>query len=205
MKAIIFFVSLAIMWGGGQGVYTWFANMEQTEIACEEFLANGSEKDWLKVTDCFIDNSAVVVTFDQKTGKIDETNAYYLPIKASESSQEVRAFLKINSKDQRIIYSNIFRLQDNEEEFEAFFEEHPEQLEFAYKAEIRDLNGLRLFGIDSDDEDRKVLSQTAGGGDFTILDENEKPDAMRSFVMLCAGLLILVLLVVFSGKSDKEA
>ncbi len=189
MKGILFFISIAMLWGGGQGVYVGLTNLEPTEISCSEFAKGETSKKWLIVKGCYIDNHDVTVLYGGSTAT--KNSDYYLSIRESESS-EVFSYLKVNSENHRTVYANILNLQDDEEKYADFLDKNPKQLEFLSTAGYRDIQGLQLFGIeDISEEDRKLFKEDVANENFAVIDENEKPSMGFSLAVSILGIIII--------------
>ena len=187
MKILLLLVGFALLWGAGQGIYIGVTNLEQTSISCSEFEQNGTDKVWIELTDCYIDNLDVVATFKEGDSNIDKNDDFYVSIKSSQEGP-VFAFLKINDEFAKATYANVFFLQDDEAKYLEFFERNPEQEEYVNTEGMSNISGLVLFGIDSEDADLDVLKGFIEREEFAILDQNAEPDIGMSIFLFLLGL-----------------
>lgn len=199
MKLILLLVGLAMMWGAGQGIYVAVTNTEPTSINCADYEQNGSEKDWLELTDCYIDNLEVVATYSEGDTNIDKNDTFYVSIRSS-AETPVFAFMKVSSSFAQTTYVNVFTLQDDEEKYIKFFEDNPKQKEFIDSVGPRTIKGLILFGIDSDDADLKVLKGFIEKDEFAIIEQDKSPEIGMSLFLFAIGLGALGLFGYLAGK-----
>ncbi len=179
-------VSFVMLWGGGQGVYTWATNRQPVAMSCQDFVGAKPRAKWLRLTGCEVD--LLGASYKQSIGgRIKEA---YLPVRPPGEEDGAALHVLLSTRDDAML-SLLARMADIEEEKELlqFMLENRETLR-----QTRDVEGLMQFGIDLTSEDRAKLAglDDSLAEDFAILAEGEKPGLGQSLAFLGFGVLVML-------------
>ena len=194
-RGLLFLFMLAMLWGGGQSVYTYVTNLEPTSISCDDYIKTGSSAEWLSLTDCWVDNSRVLAVYKEGK-KIDKYSDFFIPVYGSSEAAngDPKLFIEEKSMDSRQAFANMYAAENmDEKKVSGFYASHPEELKFISTAGRTDVSGLVEFGIDSDSSVREVIEgQFPDSGEFVILAKDSRPDIKKGGIGLGIGLLLLI-------------
>ena len=184
-------ISIGLLIGVGQGVYTYLGNRKAVEISISDFIKQPPSGKWLKVTGGQLDTLNAVYTSGRTKG--GDAKEIYLPVvpPGSDSSKDTIHLLLLTKDPELVQFINDSRKFDEteatEEQAAAFLAANTARFR-----PLRDVEGLVQFGIASDgkkeDKMRKLYGNLAS--DAVILEDGKKPSAGQGFGMLAAGLLL---------------
>lgn len=198
-------VSLAMIIGGGQSVYTAVRNREPANVTIDSIVGKKPDAKWLKIPDAVLDtvNSSYVSGI---TG--GDAKSIYVPLVPKDTdSTETTIHVLVETKDPELLgFSNEMKDLDkqnvSEEKATEFIMQNLSKLRVQ-----RPVQGLVKFGIDSGGKKerkiRKLYNNLAP--DAIILAEGEKPSMAVGAIMLLLGLGLGVILLLSGGKKAGPA
>lgn len=175
---------IALLWAGGQELWTSITNWSPTELTYVEFLKDKPKSSWLKLKSCVLDLSEASYKAS-KSGKIEEV---YIPVHGIGETSGEKVHVLLASTDTSFISTvNAMKNIKTESEAVTYMEKN--------KAVIfpqRDLEGTVRFGFDLDSKDRTEIAKLNGdlSSDFAIVDEGKQPSLMKGLLMFGGGLLL---------------
>jgi hypothetical protein len=198
-------VSIALIIGGGQSVYTGLKNRKATAIGIDALIASKPAAEWLRVQGGVLDtmNSAYPSAFG-----VGEATSMYLPLvpPGTDSSEATIHVLVLTKDPQLLEFTNQARKFDEPTSpkgaAKEFLLKNLDKLHVA-----RTVEGLVQFGIDANDKQtrkiRKLYSNLAD--DAIILEEGKTPSTGTGFGMLAAGLVLGGVLVASGRRKQSPA
>jgi hypothetical protein len=196
-------VSLAMIIGGGQSVYTAIRNRKPVEISIDALIKDKPDAKWLRITDGVLDttNSAYPSAFG-----VGKATSMYVPLMpADRDSDEDPIQVLVLTKDQELLdFTNELRKFEEETSVkgaaEAFIAKNLDKLRVAKSVE-----GLVQYGIDSNSKRERKLHKVYNNlaEDAIILEEGEKPSMGFGFFMLLGGLVLGGFLLKSSAKQPN--
>lgn len=198
-------VSLAMILGGGQSVYTAVRNREPANVTIDSIVAKKPDAKWLKISEGVLDtaNSSYVSGI---TG--GDAKSIYVPLVPKDTdSTETTIHVLVETKDPELLgftneMKNLDKQNVSEEKAAEFIVQNLSKLRVQ-----RPVEGLVKFGIDSGGKKerkiRKLYHNLAP--DTIILAEGEKPSMAVGVVMLLLGLGLGVILLLSGGKKASPA
>ena len=149
LGCILPLVSIALIIGGGQSVYTGLKNRKATEIGIDAFVANKPAAEWLRIQGGVLDttNSAYPSAF----GKGEATSIYVPLVPPGTDSSETTIHVLVQTKDPQLLeFTNQARKFDDSVTVKGAAEEFLlKNLDKLHVA--RPVEGLVQFGIDAND------------------------------------------------------
>ncbi|MDP8222111.1 MAG: hypothetical protein P9L99_02010 [Candidatus Lernaella stagnicola] len=189
---ILVIVVLALLWGGGQALYTVIKNPEPLTMTCEEYAKQRPDREWVKLTDC-----ALVIPEAAFIGHSSITQVYVPVVPGAVNFYEdnPKVSLVLNSRDEGL-RQTVRKLIDldkvtDEAKIEEFMVDHYDDL-----FPRRNIEGTVKFGIELDSDERKQLSGLSGylAKNFVIVADGEAPDLKLALIMFGAGIALALLL-----------
>jgi hypothetical protein len=178
-------VAIALLWGGGQGVYTVLTNLKPTEMTYADFVQSKPSKKWLLLKNCELTLLDAMYSQSRLSDTIKEV---YIPVHVSAVNDTGTVHCLFATKDPKIIslVSRFSKIQ-SEVELLKFAAENREALWVK-----RDIQGLVRFGIELKDKEKRKLTRVGENlaADFIIVDDGQKPAAVVSAVLFLAGLAL---------------
>ena len=159
-------VAAALLWGGGQGVYTALTNRAPTVMTCAEYLAKRPEATWLRLEQCVPDFEAGGYEGGDKAVRL------FLPLRAPGAGADAadrKTRIVLDSKDDALLARvNAGDLAVGAGTYE----------------------GLVKFGIELRDKERKRVAEVVDDvhEDFVLLDHGERPKLGLFLGVFLAGL-----------------
>lgn len=188
---------IALLWGGGQGVYTGLTNTKQTEIALADYVKQKPSATWLKLKDCQV--STIDAAYTSKWGTISEV---YIPLHVPGAPRDEKVHVLLATKDAATIkmIEQMSKLTSDQDLLKFALENREKLLS------KRDVGGIVRFGIDLKDKDRRKLANLDKNltPDFVIISEGEKPEIFVSIFMLALGLVLGFVLISSAASSKSE-
>jgi hypothetical protein len=183
-------VSIAMIFGGGQSLYTAIRNRKPVEISIDSLIEGKTEAKWLRITGGVLDttNSAYPSAFG-----VGKATSMYVPLmQPDRDSDEDPIQVLVLTKDQGLLdFTNELRKFDEETTVkgaaEEFIAKNLDKLRVPKSVE-----GLVQYGIDSSSKRERKLHKIYGNlaEDAIILEEGEKPSMGLGVFMLFGGLAL---------------
>jgi hypothetical protein len=183
-------VAIALMWGGGQGVYTSMKNRRPSSMTIAEFLHKRSDAEWLELRDAVVHLPGAGHIYNRGNDRAPATELY-IPLYATEPAHDsvpTRVVLQTSDSTLVDLYNRVAQLSPDSAGV-AWFDANHDRL-----SARRTVKGLVQFGIDADSHEQELLqSRVARTTDFIVLkDGEEPPGAVVSIVMIVIGLALLL-------------
>ncbi len=198
-------VSIALILGGGQSVYTGLKNRKPTEISLGSLIAKKPSTEWLLINGGVLDtmNAAYTSSFG-----VGEAKSIYVPLvqPLSDSSEGTIHVLVITKDPALLNFTNEAREReksmDTKDADAEFIIRNLDKLRVA-----RPVQGLVKFGIEGNDKKTRKIRALYDNlaEDAIILEEGEAPSTGKGAGMLAAGLILGAILVVSSGRKQAVA
>lgn len=207
LGCLAFIAGLALIWGGGQGVYTAITNRQPTEISYEEFLKNRPDAEWLHLKNCTLDipDSA----YPKTSGKLARM---YVPLRSpgekGANDKPIQVILSTTDPEIRRLGDQMNTMpQDDETAVMKFMLTNMDKL-----YPTKDVKGLVQFGLEVDSETHDQLKSVYGSTlarDFVVLEHNAEPELGLSLILLIVGVVLaggVIAIAAFSsgGKDETE-
>jgi hypothetical protein len=182
LGCLLIFGTIALLWGGGQKIYTGLMNSSPTSLTLAEYEKTKPPAHWLKLSDCQLSVAECLVRQDASKSVTE----IFIPLRAKGGAAGKSQVL-FATKDAGLMLVNAqLGSVKSEQEAISVLTTHRDKL---YNREVQ---GLVRYGIDLKDKDRRELA-TLGpslASDFIILDDGAKPSLGLGFLMLVGGLLL---------------
>jgi hypothetical protein len=180
-----FFVAVALLWGGGQGLYTALRNIKPTEISMRDYLAAKPDKEWFTITGGSLDVVEMTYSERKSGGPVGEV---FIPLRLPGAKESDPVSILVSSKDPAVL-ELATQLRNSKDQGEALI--------LLLKAKIRlqkpAITGLVRYGINLRDKElqklRKLNENLAS--DFVILEEGKEPSFGLSIVLVLVGLIVV--------------
>jgi hypothetical protein len=184
---LLLMVMIALLWGGGQGLYTAFKNRQPLVITCQEYLDQRPSAEWVTITEARFDflNSAVS---QSKIG--DRTTEVFIPLRGKAENPDREIQLLLASKKPE----TISLMENMSANFESAKTPSDIRPEFMKKiAEVQTVSGLIRFGINADSKTEQKLAKLnlPLAKNFVMLNEGDEPSLAGSGLAFGLGLLLL--------------
>ncbi|MDH5397911.1 MAG: hypothetical protein OEX02_07185 [Cyclobacteriaceae bacterium] len=194
MKFLGLLISVALLWGGGQTMYTYLNNKEAVEVSIDSLYEEMPDAKWLEIRGCsfsLLDG----VYFESVVGD-GQAEEIYVPVYSQNQPEEapVKVVVIIKNKNLLDVYNLFGRLK--EEKIMEYLEKYQDQV---YQSDVT-FRGVVQFGIEMSGKERRQLATNISGigDDFIVLKANTKPGGV-GFSLFMMGLGVLV--AVFSIRS----
>lgn len=189
------FLAAALLWGGGQHLYTWNRNKQITSMTMEDYLKKKPDAEWIEIKEVTLDLPKAAAV---KKG--DKVKSLYIPIIA-DRGDEGPAHLVLHTESDE--YQAVMR------ELNATPQDKMMMFILANGSRLwpkKDIRGLVEFGISSNDKHRDQLSKLSMKltPDFVMVKDGDKPDAVLGGVMFGGGVLVLASFL-FLGRRTPPA
>lgn len=200
LGCFILLLGVTLLWGGGQGLYTYWASGDQKTVSYSQLIHDDSTAGWYKLTDASWKLADAVVL----TGRLGLKSDFYVPVEPLKG-EDSKIRLLVHVVDAELAQAldmvadlpedqQAQRLQQSEK---LFFTKHP-------------VDGLLEFGIESDDKELDAVTNALGdelATDYRVIELGAEPGSpWGSLVAFCIGLLIFGAIIVGMIKGgDEEA
>ncbi len=194
-----YLIVIALLYGGGQGIYTALKNREPKVIPTKDYLARPPDAEWVTLKGATLNLLESAHRESSITGKIEEV---FIPVRVDENdSGPVKVLLATKDKETLATLEAISSAGGKTGSQEAVLKAvagHASQV-----LRVRDISGLVRFGIDADSKTRDKLAglRMRLAKDFIILDEGKKPELGLSLILLVIGLIGAV--IAFKRTANK--
>lgn len=190
-----FFIAIALLWGGGQGLYTALKNREPLKMTFKEYEEKRPDAEWVSLSDAQLNLLNSAYTSSRLN---DEIKELYIAVEAVGDRSEKPALVLLETKDKDLIAKmNTLGAMTSPEDLT------PELITSLFPA--RQITGLVQFGIDADSKTREKLAKLdlSLAPDFIIITDGEEPSLGASAAMLAAGLALGFFML--RGKKEPPA
>lgn len=177
-------VTIGLLWGGGQGVYTALTNREPVRLSYDEYIATKPKASWLELADCVVAVPEAAV----KKGRVAKTSKEaFIPLHSPNAKDDKVHVLLATSDAETLGLLRQLEEAPNDVEALKLLVERKDDL---YTK--RTVQGLVRFGVDMKGKDRAKLASLDQNlvDDFIVLDEGRKPEMGMSLSLLGLGLLL---------------
>lgn len=184
---LLIIITLGLLWGGGQEIYTSIRNQKPLVMTCQEYLDQRPSSEWVTLTDARLDflNSAVLKS---KLG--DRTKEVFIPLKGKNDNPE-RAIQLLLASDSAETISLMDTMSVALEKAKTPADVSPDILEKF--REVKTVSGLIRFGINADSRTEEKLAKLGLplAADYVMLNEGKSPSAVTGLIMFGLGLLLV--------------
>lgn len=190
-------VTIALLWGGIQGLYVALFNLKPSEYSISDYLAAKPDKEWLTISGGALD----LIDMSYSESKVgDRVKEVYIPLTLPDSKDTDPVKILVATKDPEALeFATQLKSAKGEAEVLMLF------LKAQAKLNKPAITGLVRFGIDLKDEDARKLRELNQNlaSDFVILAEGEKPAFGLSIALFLGGLVLLGLMMK-GGRNRSE-
>ncbi len=194
-----YLIAIALLWGGGQGVYTALKNRQPLEITVSDYIAKKPNAEWVTLKDAQL--NLLEAAHKERLGKISEI---FIPVRPKGESTDGPVHILLSTKDDAIVAAleDLNKSGGTMKEALNAASRHADKL-FMQK----DVSGLIRFGIDSDDKTRAKLAKLDMKltPDFVIMNDGAAPSLLGSMSMLGIGVLVGFFMLRSAGKTADAA
>lgn len=191
-----YLITLALLIGGGQGIYTALKNRAPLEITVSDYLAKRPEGEWVTFKDATL--NLLESAHMERLGKITEV---FIPVQPGETKEGAPVHILMSTKDDEILaaMTDMNAAGDSEQKVLEAAARNASKLFMK-----RDVSGLIQFGIDSDSKTRAKLEKLDMNlaKDFVILEEGKEPALGASAAMFLGGLVLGIFMLRRSGGTE---
>jgi hypothetical protein len=197
LRIALAIAGIAALVYGVFNVFTSLTNMSPTKLKYSEYCDQRPSAKWLELDDAWVDfrDAFVIETVKDMKKKSTASNVikteYYAPIwKAHDGEETCVAFLKCNDSSSIELARQGSNVSiTNPDQLNKWYLDNDKRMFLN-----RTVKGLVVFGLNSDDESRKLLNKAAGGkldSNFVIIDENVEPKGGLGFLLVVVGIALL--------------
>lgn len=192
-------IALALLWKGGQGLYTSLTNLSPKEMTLAECEQSKPSAAWLTLKDCQLD-LADCAAKKSSSGVIEELYIPVHPVNTQADNPPVYVLFATKDRTLMNALNGMNQIRDEQQALTYVLQHHEEIFP------KRTISGLVRFGIELDDKDKSKLQtmQMNLQRDFIIIDDGKQPEFIISALLFAGGLLIGFLLL-RSGSSKPAA
>jgi len=183
-------LTLGLLWGGGQGLYTAVANRSPAEFSLPSYLQTRPKAKWLRLTGGVFDLSEMAYSGGRLSKTIREVYLPLVPEGGTGNSAQVQVL--VSSRDPALLElaGKLRDAQTAEEGIKLLL-----KYDGAFRA--RPVEGLVRFGIDLKDKEARKLRELnpSLSEDFVLLDEGKRPELGLSLLLFGGGLLLAFFMI----------
>lgn len=197
-------VSIALIIGGGQSVYTGFKNRKITEIELASLMEKKPDTEWLRIQGGVLDTMNSV--YPSRFGSKKATSMYVPLVLPDTDSSEGQIHALVLTKDQALLdFTNEIREMEEsdieEAELQMFILKNIDKIRVS-----RPVEGVVQFGIEADDKKSRKINDLYGNiaDDAIIIEEGKKPSASEGVIMLTGGLILGGFLLRRSARRESQ-
>lgn len=194
-----YIIVIALLIGGGQGIYTALKNREPLVISAKDYLAKPPDAEWVTLTGATL-NLLESAQRESIGGKIQEV---FIPVRANQSEKgPVKVLLSTKDADTIAAMQSIASASNSGGNEAAVFKALASNASQVFRT--RDISGLVRFGLDADSKTRAKLAglDMQLAKDFIILDEGKKPELGVSIGLFVMGLIGAVIVLKRATKGQ---
>ena len=203
-------LGLGLTFGGGQGLFEWAKNRNQTVTTYANFEKQNPTGGWFKISDAHLDIPSAMWMTSSKFS--DDKDKIYVPLSPEGEDKpgtKIHVLVELDKeKDAATV-----KLVDELGELDKSNQSEEKILQYALKNRAklfptRPVEGMIKFGINDikSSERQKIAALNSDlAPDFVVLEENAHPNGGTSILMFIGGLaLTLFSLAGFLGGKDKK-
>lgn len=198
-------IAVALMWGGGQAMYTWVTNRSVMEVSVNRLEQGMPGGKWLRLTGGQLDtlNSAYATKFGSSPG-----NEIYVPLLPEGSgSKNTPIHVLVSTRDPGLISftKELHELQKQNPDPTKAGEFMLRNLDKLRPA--RSVEGLVQYGVDSNGKREKKLRELYPNlaADAVILKEGGKPNGVLGAILFSLGLGVGLLILLRAAKKETTS
>lgn len=198
MKKLGCLLTLALLWGGGQGVYEALRNRSPQEMTCEQAEKTPPSGSWLHLTGCRV--NVMEAAYKTRFGvPIDDI---FIPLtSAGPGKKPVRFVLATKDPEIIAVVKEMAALDEKDKgALFTFLAKNAKRL-----VRDKDVKGMVQSGIDKNDKVQRRLRDVNKDlvADFVVIDEGREPGFLWSAFLLTGGVVLAFLFV--AGSQSKTA
>jgi hypothetical protein len=181
MGCVGLIVGAALLWGGGQGLYTSLRNRAPEATTCSELVSGKPDAEWLELSGCEYDLSELSYAM-----KLTTVSEVFVPLIVAGAEDGTTTPILLASKDASLLA--LAKTSEDDAGPDELFEK------LAAVETPAKISGLVRFGIELDDDDVKQLRELNPGlpEDFVLLAHDEKPpSAVLALLAFLGGFVVL--------------
>ncbi len=180
-------ITIALLWGGGQALYTALKNSKPLEIDVETYIKTRPDAEWVTLTNGSM-NRIESVSSVSKLGKT--VTEVFTPLRPVGQADTEPVHILISSKDSasKDLVKAMSDAGSDPAAISRFLKTHGASLETQ-----KPVSGLVKFGIDADSRTRDKLNAVKDlklSPGFVIIADGEKPSLVLGLVMTGLGLIV---------------
>jgi hypothetical protein len=186
-------IAIALLWVGGQELYTYLKNPKPLEVTVEEYITQKPNAEWVTLKSVhlnLLESAASKITYSSRyPDRVGQITAIYIPVRSKEAKQDAPVHIVLETRNDDVIgaFSDINRTGATPSENAEAIARNAHMLNIT-----RDVTGLVRFGFHTKSETRQQLAHLNADltKDFVIVSEGWKPDLFLGSLFLGLGLLI---------------
>jgi hypothetical protein len=190
-KLLVWFVPIAMMWAGGQGVYEAVTNRAPQSISCEAANNTPPSAAWLNLTGCRI--SVIEAAYETRSSG-EPSGDIYLPLTSAGDGKSRPVHFVLATRDDAVV-SVVKELSALDAKNQgAFFEYLGKNAKrMIYDKDVR---GMVQSGINKNDKIQARLRDLNKNlaADFVVIEEGKEPSLTWSALLLAGGIGFLLFL-----------
>jgi hypothetical protein len=196
-------ITIALLYGGGQSLYTSFKNRQPTEVTLESLTDKKPDAEWLRIKGGTL--AAMSAAYSSAFG-VGKAQSVYVPLVLPSGPGRESIHVVVLTKDPALVkFANDAKELGKKEPSEAasleFIVANAQNLKVS-----RTVEGLVQFGIESTDKERQELGKHFPNlaDDAIILKEGEKPSMTTGIGCLLAGTTLGAILLLRSQRKPAK-
>jgi hypothetical protein len=197
MRLFFIICGIAMTWGGGQGLYTYYKNSKPTEYTIGDLYGKKPTEKWLKITNCYLDLTQACYF------GIDVPDEVYVPLLSEDDkdAKRVCAFAVFKDKNIAKLCYLIINTKD-EGKLDGYLQEYSKTI---WQSGIT-VNGVVQYGIDLDSKIKRRLTASFPNTteDFLIIEDNTQPSVGAGYFFLIVGIMLLIYNLVKLGNRSTD-
>lgn len=179
-----FLFTIALLWGGGQLLYTSLKNRQPVTMTAKEYLAHRPSAEWVHLTAAHVDPAEGATI-----GFLGTVSELYIPVRSPGDNPGKPVTVLFHTKNAQLVslMREVGRTKDNPAAQTKILAENAKVL-FG----PREIMGLVQFGIEADDKNRRKLVNLGMNlsKDFVIIADGETPNLAQGLIMTIGGLAL---------------
>lgn len=188
LRLIILILPIALLWGGGQGLYTALKNRQPTSLTFAEYAEKRPDAKWLKLQETRLEVASAIY-FTSIGGDVKDV---YIPLRAMNEGRKYtdKTVALLHTREAGIVelVKELEKVNGNSVAFTEFIAKNRDRL-----APVREVNGLLEFGIEGSSKQRRKIEKLSDdlAADFVVIEENKKPELGLSLALFLGGFVAM--------------
>ena len=170
-------IPIALLIGGGQGLYTALTNRQPYSATFAEYIRTKPDNKWVELKETQLDMLGSI-----SMGIAGAVSEVYIPMRVPGEANDAKIQALLLTKDPAVIETfKQLKALSNPKDMADYVEKNREQL-----FPKRTVSGLTKFGIDSDSKKRDKIAKLDPrlSGEFAVIEEGKTPELALSIVLL---------------------